>query len=105
VGTPFGISFFRDSQFQIKSICELNLTDIQSQKTNWYYNQANIDLLSHDNSLRFEYAGISFVSSGDITYYYQLKGLDTSWKSTKQNSVEYQSLPSGEYQFNIYAYK
>jgi len=102
-GTPFGVTFFEADKTQIKSICELKLTDIQSRTTNWNYDQKNIKLSSQDNSLRFEYAGISFVSSGDITYYYQLKGLDSSWRSTKQNSVEYQSLPSGAYQFNIYA--
>ena len=46
---------------------------------------------------------ISFVSAGDITYYYQLKGLDSTWQTTKQNSVEFESLPPGTYQFNIYA--
>jgi hypothetical protein len=102
-GTSFGISCFRNENIHTKSICELKLTDIQSRNDNWYYKQDSINLKRNDNSLRFEYAAISFVSSGDITYYYQLKGLDTIWQSTKQNSIEFQSLPAGNYQFNIYA--
>jgi hypothetical protein len=102
-GTPFGVTFFITNKIQNKSICELKLIDIQSNKDNWYYKQDSIHLLSNDNFLRFEYTGISFVSSGDITYYYQLKGLDTSWQSTKQNSVEFESLPAGDYEFSIYA--
>lgn len=102
-GTPFGVSFFKDGKIKNNSICNLKLLNIQSQKNNWYYKQDSIHLVSNDKSIKFEYAGISFVSAGDITYYYQLKGLDDTWQLTKQNSVEFQSLLAGNYQFNIYA--
>jgi len=102
-GTPFGVTFFKPSMVQNKSICELKLVDIQSKNKDWFYDRDSIDLLSNDNFLQFQYAGISYVSSGDITYYYQLNGLDDSWQSTKQNSIEFESLPSGNYTFNIYA--
>ncbi|HEX5149823.1 MAG TPA: histidine kinase [Parafilimonas sp.] len=102
-GTPFGVTFFEADKIQTKSICELKLIDIQSRNDNWYYKQESINLERNDNSLRFEYTGISFVSSGDITYYYQLKGLDSAWQSTKQNSIQFQSLPPGNYEFNLYA--
>ncbi len=102
-GTPFGISFFRDQQIEKKSVCDLKLLDITSTDSDWYDKQNNIHLSSNDDFLRFEYAGISFRSEGDITYYYQLKGLDTSWQTTNQNVISYQALPSGDYQFNMYA--
>jgi ligand-binding sensor domain-containing protein len=102
-GTPYGVSFFRDQQIETKSICNLKLLDVTSEDSDWYDNQSNIHLSSTDGLLRFEYAGISFRSEGDITYYYQLKGLDTSWQTTNQNVVSYQALQSGNYQFNIYA--
>jgi ligand-binding sensor domain-containing protein len=102
-GTPFGISFFRDRQIENSSLCSLKLLDITSTDSDWYDKQNNIHLSSNDDLLRFEYAGISFRSEGNITYYYQLKGLDTSWQTTNQNVVSYQALPSGDYQFNMYA--
>jgi len=102
-GTPFGISFFRDQQIENKSVCDLKLLDITSEDSDWYDKQNNIHLSSNDDLLHFEYAGISFRSEGDITYHYQLKGLDTSWQTTNLNVVNYQALPSGGYQFNIYA--
>ncbi len=102
-GTPFGVTFFRPSKIQNNSICELKLIDIQSKNRDWYYNRDSIDLLSDDNFLQFQYAGISYISSGDITYYYQLIGLDSSWQSTKQNSIDFESLAGGSYTFNIYA--
>jgi len=102
-GTPFGVTLFNAGKIQNKSVCELRLVNIQSKNNNWYYKQDNIHLTSNDNFLQFNYAGISLVSTGDITYYYQLKGLDNIWQSTKQNSVEFESLPPGDYTFNMYA--
>lgn len=102
-GTPFGVTFFSPSRVQNKSVCELKLVDIQSKNKDWFYNKDSIDLSSNDNFLQFQYAGISYVSSGDITYYYQLIGLDSSWQSTKQNSIEFESLSAGSYTFNMYA--
>ena len=102
-GTPFGVTFFNSGKVQNKSICKLKLVDIQSKNSDWFYKQDSIDLLSNDNYLQFQYAGISYVSSDDITYYYQLAGLDNTWQSTKQNSVEFQSLPAGNYTFSIFA--
>ncbi len=102
-GTPFGVTFFNAGRVKTKSICKLRLVDIQSKNFDWFYNQDSIHLSSNDNFLQFQYAGISFVSSGDITYYYQLLGLDDSWQLTKQNSVAFESLPAGNYTFKIYA--
>ncbi len=102
-GTPFGVTSFIANNIQNKSICELKLIDIQSKKHNWYYKQDSIYLSSNDNFLRFEYSGISFVSAGDMTYYYRLTGLNNTWQSTKQNFVEFQLLPAGDYEFDIYA--
>ncbi len=103
VGTPFGVTFFSSEKIQSKSICELKILGVNSKNINWYDNQSKIHLSNNDNFLHFEYTAISFISAGDITYYYQLKGLDNSWQSTKQNSVEFESLPSRNYTFNIYA--
>lgn len=103
VGTPFGVTFFSPGKVQTKSICKLRLVDIQSKNQDWFYNKDSIDLLSNDDFLQFQYAGISYVSSGDITYYYQLIGLDSTWQTTKENSIGFQSLPPGNYTFNIYA--
>jgi hypothetical protein len=102
-GTPFGVTFFNTARIQNKSICKLKLLDIESKNNGWFYRPDGIRLKANDNFLRFDYAGISFVSSNDITYYYQLKGLDDAWQSTAQSSVEFESLPAGSYLFNIYA--
>lgn len=102
-GTPYGVTFFDANATQATSVCNLKLLNIRSENQNWYFKQDSIKLSSKDNFLQFEYAGISFVSAGDITYYYQLKGLNDTWQSTKQNILEFQSLGPGKYELNIYA--
>lgn len=102
-GTPFGLTFFEADKIESKSICALKLTDIKSEVQDWYDSTGKIKLKSNDNLLRFEYAGISFLSAGDITYYYQLSGLDTAWLSTRENSITFDRLPYGSYVFKIYA--
>ncbi|WP_177191846.1 sensor histidine kinase [Parafilimonas terrae] len=102
-GTPYGLTFFNANTALQKSICNLKLLNIQSNEANWYAKQDSIHLSSRDNLLRFEYAGISFVSAGDITYYYQLNGLSDEWQSTRQNVLEFPSLYPGEYALNMYA--
>ena len=41
-GTPFGLTFFKDIKIQKKSICQLKLLDIKSNKSDWYYCQDSI---------------------------------------------------------------
>jgi LytS/YehU family sensor histidine kinase len=48
--------------------------------------------------------GLSFKSAGDITYSYRLIELDgNEWKTIRENYLDYPSLPSGSYSFEIYA--
>ncbi|MFT4152592.1 histidine kinase [Parafilimonas sp.] len=102
-GTPYGLTFFNAASSRKESVCHLKLLNIQSDAANWYANQDSIHLSSNDNFLRFEYAGISFVSAGDITYYYQVKGLSNEWQSTRQNILEFRLLYPGDYELNMYA--
>jgi Histidine kinase/Y_Y_Y domain len=61
-------------------------------------NSSRSFLLRHkDNNIRFEFAGISFRSGGEMMYEYQLVGLDTLWNTTKENFLNYPTLPSGDY--------
>lgn len=101
-GTPYGITFFDAGVMETTSSCNLKLLNIQSKKYNWYFKQDSIRLSSEDNFLQFEYAGISF-ATGEITYHYQLKGLNDTWQSTTQNILEFQSLHPGKYELYIYA--
>ncbi|MGL5890428.1 MAG: PAS domain S-box protein, partial [Bacteroidia bacterium] len=57
------------------------------------------------NNLTFVFTGIQFGTGINISYEYQLAGLDTAWvKLTSGNSVSFQGLDPGEYLFQLRAY-
>lgn len=60
---------------------------------------------SHDlNFLQISYTGLSFESPTQILYEYRLSGLEDEWKTTRDRTVRYTSLPPGDYTFRIRAY-
>src|SRR6185503_2756707 len=44
-----------------------------------------------------------YKSGGNILYTYRLHGLDTAWKTTRQTSLEFISLPPGQYTLELVA--
>jgi ligand-binding sensor domain-containing protein len=65
--------------------------------------QSQIDLPYYRNSIGLSFVGISFHSLGDVDYRYRMNGLDTTWRYTKRNFVEYPELPSGSFCFEVQA--
>jgi hypothetical protein len=51
-----------------------------------------------------EFHGRSFKTRPEaMVYRYRLSGYDTDWKNTKNQRVEYQDLPTGNYTFEVVA--
>lgn len=102
VGTPSGITVFNENAVMSTSSCNLNMLGIKigGRDTTVLDNYA---LSWHANSIGFEFVAISFKSAGDIVYKYMLEGLDTSWQQTRSTSINYPSLPTGEYTFLLEA--
>jgi len=103
VGTPEGLSFFDGSRVDRSSGCRLFLLSVIHSGTDRLADSAHLLLPYRDNNIRFEYAGISYRSSGNIWYHYRLLGLDSSWKKTKETFLEYPTLPSGDYELQVKA--
>jgi ligand-binding sensor domain-containing protein len=60
--------------------------------------------LSYDqNSLEISFIGLSFKNRGELKYRYKMEGLDTAWKYSTNRSVQFTTLPHGEYTFLIAA--
>ncbi|PZR32349.1 MAG: hypothetical protein DI538_19615 [Azospira oryzae] len=102
VGSPAGLTYFDEREVSDFSRCDLRILDIAVSGKSQLL-QSTYELGYNDNNLRIEFAGISFKSAGDILYRYRLKGLKDSWDSTRQNVLEYPSLPSGQYQLELQA--
>lgn len=102
VGSPAGLTTFDEKQVSDYSRCDLRILDLsvsgRSQRP-----QPAYELDHNDNNLKIEFVGISYKSGGEILYRYRLKGLKDTWDSTRQNQLEYPSLPSGNYQLELWA--
>lgn len=96
VGTTAGVTLFTKNIQAEHSVCMLHILGVTANnkpldKDSSYsfpYNTLNI---------RVDFTAISFKSAGDITYYYQLKGLDEEWQTTNANFINFSTLQPGGY--------
>ena len=103
VGTPVGLTYFDETKVSHHSICYLHMMDIIVSGKHISPAAVAPVLRHRDNNIRFEFAGISFLSAGNIRYKFRLLGLDNNWQYTPESFLSYPSLPSGKYTLQIVA--
>lgn len=101
-GTAAGLNIFsnklkvRDTSFNIV------FTRIAAGDINTDFDQSII-LPHKDNSISFDYSGISF-STDKITYRYRVLGLSSQWQKTTEQTLSFIALPSGKYRLQVQAF-
>lgn len=103
VGTPEGVSYFDDKKISQQASCRLQLTDIAVSGNTILPDAGSLTLSRRNNNIRFEYAGISYRSGGEIIYRYRLRGLDTGWHMTSNNFLNYPTLSPRDYVMELQA--
>jgi hypothetical protein len=103
VGTPEGVSYFDDKKISQQAPSLLRLTDITVSGNPIPRDVLPFTLARRNNNVRFEYAGISYRSGGEIFYRYRLLGLDTGWRITKDNFLNYPTLLPRDYTMELLA--
>ncbi|HEY4064275.1 MAG TPA: histidine kinase [Puia sp.] len=103
VGTPVGLSYFDESKADVSEQCLLHLLAVINGGVDKITDTSHLRLSWKESGIRLEFAGISYRSVGNITYRYRLLGLDSGWKDTKETYLEYPTLPSGNYIFELQA--
>lgn len=63
--------------------------------------QENYVLPYHRNDLLAQLSSVSFKSLGDITYAYQLEGLNKDWIETNSQEISWAAVPPGSYQLKV----
>jgi len=102
-GTSEGLALIDAGKVRAKPFFRLSLTDVIASGKERPFYSGNILLPPGDNNIRFAYSGISFPSMGNIRYTYRLKGLDDSWQQTREQYLQYPSLPPGTYTLELFA--
>ena len=103
VGTPAGLSYFDEAKVDLSEGCRLYLLSLFNSGRERIGDTGHLQLPFTDKHIRLEFAGISYRSVGGITYRYRLLGLDSAWRTTKEAFLEYPTLPSGNYAFQLQA--
>ena len=101
VGTPEGLCLFNESMMEPPSICNLLLTGVK-------IGDSTVDIrneydLSSTHQFTIEFSGISLRSERETVYQYRINGLDNTWRNTDLASLEFTSLPGGDYELEIIA--
>lgn len=102
VGTASGLSWFDENRLSSNTSCNLLLEEVMADgKTlplhdayRFKFNQANIS---------FAFTAISLKAAGNMQYTYRLNGLSNYWQQTSQSTLNFISLPAGNYSLEIYA--
>ena len=102
VGSPAGLTYFQEEKLLNYSICKLFIQSIRTESGN-FQDRDSFHLAYNINQFEVDFTTISIKSSGEVTYYYRIKGLDDNWRITKSQLITYSALPSGNFQFEIYA--
>lgn len=104
IGTENGVSEYSASDdFSLKIIPKLHLNNTITQKGT-ILTETVQDLDHDDNTIEFNFIGISFFDEQQITYRYKLNGFDTDWlyiDNPNSNSVRYTNLPAGDFEFTV----
>jgi ligand-binding sensor domain-containing protein len=101
VGTPEGLCVFDEKKMQPSSICNLKLTGVKIGDS--LVEIKNSYQLGSNQQFTIEFSGISLRSERETVYRYRIRGLDDTWRNTDLASLEFTSLPGGDYELEMIA--
>ena len=107
IGTDLGLSCFKQ-EYNRKKIQtpKLLLYNLEDSKGIQYHLNDNLSVPYIDNTLIFNFRGISFENEDLIVYRYKLEGYDKDWQEIHQSmldKVKYVNVSPGEYTFCVMA--
>jgi hypothetical protein len=96
VGTAAGLTIFKKDILAEKSVCMLHILDV-SENNKRLPKDSIYSFPFNALNIQVNFTAVSFKSAGDISYYYQLEGLDNGWNTASANFVNFPTLPVGNY--------
>jgi len=101
VGTRSGLSYFPLSLFKSNTTGTTYYLKIMNLRINGELNEDLTNLSYLQNRLEIEFQAISFKANAHIEYRYKMNGLEKEWTRTGSRSIIYESLPPGDYNFEL----
>lgn len=102
-GSSRGVSIFDEAKIYTNNVPpKVYITNISVGEQDTTLVE-KLDLKYNQNNLKIDFVALSYQSDQQITYFYKMIDLDDSWLRTEATSVQYPSLPSGQYKFEVYA--
>lgn len=102
IGSPAGLTSFKPGNTDQTSTCLLKILDIVLGDSSVPV-APTYSMMFDNNSFKISYTAISYRSANKFIYYYRMKGLNKSWDSTYQTTLEFPSIPAGSYEFELVA--
>ncbi|WNB17063.1 ligand-binding sensor domain-containing protein [Marivirga arenosa] len=104
IGTEMGASVYNfDEDLSTELIPNLQLKKAETLEGSVLTESQNI--LKHDNNtIEFQFLGVSYFDENQINYRYKLNGFDEDWlyiDNPNSNSVRYTNLPPGDFEFLV----
>ncbi len=65
--------------------------------------QASYNLKNDENFIKIEFIGIALKAGNNTYYKYKMEGFSDTMNKTKNTSIQFTSLPSGDYTFSVFA--
>lgn len=81
---------------------EIYVLSAQANREN-FFSGINSSVNYDEFPLKILFTGLSYKMRGNVLYKYRLKGLSEEWQYTRTPSVDFLSLPAGEYIFEVAA--
>jgi len=105
IGTDLGLTCYKPEYNHRKiPVPKIMLYDLEDSKGVQYYLEDNNSISYADNTLIFNFRGISFVNEELMVYKYKLEGYDNDWQEIKQSmldKVKYVDVDPGEYRLIV----
>ena len=101
VGTRSGLSYFPLSFFKSNTTGITYYLKIMNLRINGELNEDLTNLSYLQNRLEIEFQAISFKANAQIQYRYKMNGLEKEWTRTGSRNIIYESLPPGDYNFEL----
>ncbi len=104
-GTNEGAYKFVQSKDKVNTIpplTDLLKVIVSSGNSDTEYSGGPIELGYGNYKVRFEFIGLSFKNSNNVTYSYTLEGYETEWTELSTNNfAQYNNLADGDYVFKV----